>query len=133
MGHVGESIAETFQRYRVPVVSADNDRLNGWQRVQEMLRDAPDGRPWLVVHHRCRYLARTLPAAVRDPKEPEDVDTMGDDHALDALRYGAMSRRRYTDRTPPPNYSPDTVGYMLKKMREAPDRRTIRTFRRAAA
>jgi len=117
MGQVGESIAETFQRYRVPVTSANNDRLNGWQRVQEMLRPAIDGMPWLLVHPRCRYLIRTIPAAVRSETEPEDVDTHGDDHAIDALRYGAMSRRRFLDRTPPPVYQPGTVGAMRESMR----------------
>lgn len=91
-GQVGESILETFQRYRVPAEASNNDRKNGWQRIQELLRDAPDGQPWLQVHPSCRYLIRTLPAAVQDDHEPDDVDTEGDDHALDALRYWAMSR-----------------------------------------
>jgi len=116
-GQVGESIAETFQRYKVPVTKTDNDRLNGWQRVQEMLRVAPDGRPWLWVHPRCRYLIRTIPAMVRDAEDPEDVDTEGDDHACDALRYGAMSRRRYVDRTPPVRYADNQVGGMIQAER----------------
>jgi hypothetical protein len=33
-----------------------------------------------------------LPAAVSAKTDPDDMDTTGDDHALDALRYGAMSR-----------------------------------------
>lgn len=123
-GQVGESIAETFGRLGVPVVRSNNDRINGWQRVQEMLRPAPDGRPWLMIHPRCAYLTRTVPAAVRDKTEPEDIDTAGDDHALDALRYGAMSRRRWTT----PQYSttpqPGTVGAIVAAMK-APEHRVL--------
>ena len=90
-GQVGESILETFQRCRVPAEASNNDRVNGWQRIQELLRDAPDGDPWLLVSPECRYLVRTLPAAVQSERNPDDVDTDGDDHALDALRYWAMS------------------------------------------
>lgn len=116
-GQVGESIAETFARYQVPVTRGVNDRINGWQRVQEMLRPAPDGRPWLQVHPRCGYLKRTLPAAVRDDEEPEDVDTACDDHALDALRYGAMSRRRFANPSPIATHAPGTIGAMVASMR----------------
>lgn len=90
----GESIAETLQRVGLPMRKGDNDRKNGWQRVHEFLRVAPDGQPWLTVEAdpHCKYLRRTIAAAVSDEHEPDDVDTSIDDHALDALRYGAMSR-----------------------------------------
>src|SRR5207344_1390935 len=116
-GQVGEAIGETFARLGVPVTRSNNDRMNGWQRIQEMLRDAPDGRPWLQVERACRYLTRTLPAAVRDQTNPEDLDTAGDDHALDALRYGAMSRRRFSGRAAMPTYEPGTLGALVAAMR----------------
>lgn len=90
----GETIAETFMRppNRVPLVRADNNRNSGWQRVRELLRLRPDGSPTLVIHPSCRYLIRTLASAVSSKTDPEDVDTNIDDHAIDALRYGGMSR-----------------------------------------
>jgi hypothetical protein len=90
----GEAIAETLQRAGLPMRKGDNDRKNGWQRVHELLRLAPDGHPWLTVEDapQCTYLRRTIAAAMSDKVDPDDVDTKGDDHALDALRYGAMSR-----------------------------------------
>jgi phage terminase large subunit len=91
-GQIGESIAETFQRHGIPTMKSTNDRVNGWQRVYEMFRDAPDGEPWLTIDPGCRYLIRTLPIQVQDKTNPEDLNTQGDDHAVDALRYGAMSR-----------------------------------------
>ena len=89
----GESIAETLMRLRLPVRKSDNDRFLGWLRVHELLRAHPDGEgPWLTVDPSCKYLIRTLPAMVQDKNDPDDLDTTKDDHAVDALRYGAMSR-----------------------------------------
>ena len=90
----GEAIAETLLRVGIPMRKGDNDRKNGWQRIHELLRTAPDGQPWLTVEADpyCTYLRRTLAGAMSDKHDPDDVDTKGDDHALDALRYGAMSR-----------------------------------------
>jgi hypothetical protein len=42
----------------------------------------------------CRYLIRTLPVMTADKNNPEDIDHW-DDHACDALRYGAMSRTQF--------------------------------------
>lgn len=88
----GESIAETLLRMRLPMQRADNDRFNGWMRVRELLRAKDTTRPWLTIDPSCAYLQRTIPAQVQDRTDPEDIDTTGDDHAADALRYGAMSR-----------------------------------------
>ena len=90
----GETIAETFMRppNRIPLIRADNARSAGWQRIRELLRLRPDGNPTLIIHPDCRYLIRTLASAVSSRTDPEDVDTSIDDHAIDTLRYGAMSR-----------------------------------------
>jgi hypothetical protein len=88
----GESIAETLQRHGLPMLKGDNDRKNGWQRCHELLRMAPDGRPWLTVDVSCTYGLRSLPAQMSDKRDPDDVNTGGDDHWVDAWRYGAMSR-----------------------------------------
>lgn len=105
----GESIAETLQRHGLPMLRADNDRKNGWQRCHELLRMAPDGRPWLTVDASCVYGLRSLPAQVSDRHDPDDVNTTGDDHWVDAWRYGAMSRfvagNRKAPKTPPPPMS----------------------------
>jgi len=88
----GESVAETLARYRLPMVKGDNDRLNGWQRCHELLRLAPDGFPWVTVDVACKYGVRTVPAQQSDQTNADDLDTNGDDHWVDAFRYGAMSR-----------------------------------------
>jgi hypothetical protein len=81
------SIAGTYAEAGLPVKRANNDRLYGASLVADKLRVRADGRPRLYVYSTCRYLIKTLPALVRDPSRPEDVDTKGDDHGYDALRY----------------------------------------------
>jgi len=117
----GEAIAETLARRPIglPMKKGDNDRLNGWQRVHELFRLAPDGRPWLTIDESCTYLRRTIPAARSDKTDADDLDTNGDDHALDALRYGAMSRPSPTRIVLDRGYSPKSAGALFAKAREA--------------
>jgi len=111
----GASISEALGCGFVP---ADNDRFNGWSRCHQILRDDPQGAPWLTVSPDCRYLIRSIPAAKSDKHNPDDVDTTMDDHALDAWRYGAMSRpapRVGSVRVIPPPGSPAAI---MAKLRE---------------
>lgn len=110
---VGQAIAETLGYYGVPITGADNDRFNGWARCHALLRQAPDKTPWLQVHPDCRYLIRSIAGAVSDDKDPDDVDTTTDDHALDAWRYGAMSRPHPGLATKAKkHYAPGTMGHL---------------------
>lgn len=83
-------IADEFQRAGVHFEPARKaDRVSGWQRLRRLLADCgkPD-RPGLYVSRACRYWWLTAPYAGRDLKRPEDVDSSGADHGLDAMRYG---------------------------------------------
>lgn len=95
----GETILETLRRRGLPVRRSDNDRVNGWARVHQFLRESPEGRPWLTVSPNCVYGIRTMPAQIQSKEDPDDLNTNKDDHWADALRYGAMSR--------PASYQPD--------------------------
>lgn len=68
-------------------------RVARWTQIKTALdfdRDR-EGRvtrqPQLRVFSTCRNLIRTLPAMVHDKHKPEDLDTKGEDHAVDALGY----------------------------------------------
>lgn len=91
-GHTGEDYSETFARCGVPLIPADNDRVMGWGRLRHWFRLAPDGLPWIMFHPRCVTCIRTIPGLVRDKSDPDDVDTNGEDHAPDTIRYGIMAR-----------------------------------------
>lgn len=93
----GPSIAERMNRRGVLWRPADNKRvpghgaMGGWDQVRARLRG--DGeKPALLIFDTCRELIRTLPALQHDSGRPEDVDTEGEDHAADELRYACMSR-----------------------------------------
>jgi len=66
---------------------ANNDRINGWQIMRDWLSIAPDGLPYWQVTSNCKNLIRTLPELIHDDLHVEDVDTEGEDHSGDAMRY----------------------------------------------
>lgn len=102
-GHSGEDYAETFGNNGVRLLKADNDRVMGWGRLRHWLRNAPDGYPWILFHSRCVTCIRTIPALIRDEGDPDDVNTSGEDHAADAVRYGVMARptpTKFTNNSP---------------------------------
>jgi hypothetical protein len=107
----GPSIAEALGCGCVP---ADNDRFNGWMRCHQTLRNDAAGVPWLQVHPDCRYLIRSIPSAKSDKADPDDVDTTSDDHALDAWRYGAMSRQAAKRTMAPKTYPKGTPGAIMQ-------------------
>src|SRR5262245_10743139 len=88
----GESYMETLTRRGIACRKGDNDRRNGWARVHALLRPDAEGIPWLTVSPECKYTIRTCPAQMSDKRDPEDIDTTGDDHAMDETRYFAQSR-----------------------------------------
>jgi hypothetical protein len=116
----GESIMETLQRRGLPMRPSDNDRFSGWARCHELLQEAPDGTPWLTIEPSCRYLIRSIAGAVSHPKDPDDVDTNSDDHALDAWRYGAMSRPSPSQKAGRPPLPRNAVGNLLRDVMSRP-------------
>lgn len=88
----GESIAETMLKEGLKLIPADNDRMNGLARVREILKKAPDGKPWLQVFSSCVDTIRTIPSLPYDLRKVEDVDTDAEDHCYDQMRYFLMSR-----------------------------------------
>ena len=104
----GPSIAE---RMDLGFRHADNARvgrlgaMGGWDQVRERLKG--DGeRPMVYFFSTCTHIIRTLPALQHDKHRAEDVDSDGEDHAPDALRYGCMSRPMVKDAlgTPKPRF-----------------------------
>ncbi len=73
---------------------AETARVTGWQRIFNMLNNAVEPKPeeprLLFVKGACPHLVRTIGTCPRDLKKIEDLDTKGEDHALDALRYAVM-------------------------------------------
>lgn len=95
-GEKFDSIADDWKDSFNLVLKGDNARVNGWRLVRQMLdwTKAPDGdvlvAPRLKIFTTCHNLIRTLPDLKVNENLVEDVDSDGEDHAADALRYGLM-------------------------------------------
>ncbi len=119
-GHTGESIAETFARFGVPLQKGDNEREIGWQRLRHFLVNAPDGDPWLQWHPSCVYAVRSISTLVSDKNHLDDVDTTGDDHAGDATRYGVMARPMPSSATYVAPAADGSIAQLRAKNRQKP-------------
>ena len=105
----GEATGVLFERQRVYWERGDNARLDGKMQVHHRLAFDKDGRPMLYVFDTCRHFIRTVPSLVYDETHVEDVDTDGEDHAYDMLRYVCMKNPiapRIKIRTEIPAYDP---------------------------
>ncbi len=94
----GPSHAERMAKAGVLWQPADNKRvakagaIGGWDQVRGRLKGDADGNPMMVFFSTCTEAIRTIPVLQHDQARAEDLDTEGEDHAADAVRYGAMSR-----------------------------------------
>lgn len=137
-GMQGESVAETFAMHGVPCTRADDDRLQGWQRMHEYLAEAPDGLPYWQIFETCTNLIRTLPALVYDDHRVEDVSDECEDHAAESCRYALMSRPSVKAKTglAPDDWTPKrapkgTVNEIIERLkREHEEEQEMRMWQR---
>ena len=59
-------------------------------QVHHRLAFDENGWPMLYVFSTCKHFIRTVPNLVYDEKDVEDIDTDGEDHIYDELRYVCM-------------------------------------------
>lgn len=90
----GKSMAELFMVNGVPIIKADNNRVQGWLQVKEFLMDGEDGRPGLVLFNGCKGLIEDIQNIQTDEKNPNDCAKQPHDitHGPDSLRYFCVSR-----------------------------------------
>lgn len=90
----GETIYQLIQAglgQRINMQKAMNARVPGWLKCREWMGMAPDNRPWIQISPNCENLIRTIPTAIHDEKDPEDIDSLCEDHAIESMRYGIVS------------------------------------------
>ncbi len=88
----GESIAYQMSKEGVYFNKGDNARLAGKMQLHRRLAFDSSSRSFIYFTRACRNTIRTLPTLVYDSVCPEDVNTSGEDHIYDALRYFLMLR-----------------------------------------
>jgi len=91
----GPSIAEMMMVAGCGWLRGDNARQAGWEQMRKRLAAEP---ALLLFHDSCEHTIRTLPYLQHDDKNPEDLDTDAEDHAVDETRYAAMSRPAIKDK-----------------------------------
>lgn len=82
----GEYGCDTMAENGVPIISANKDRINGWNLLRQFLKEER-----IVWFSTCNNAIRTIPTLVHDKNKPEDLQKGGDDHCADSIRYGIMS------------------------------------------
>lgn len=109
-----ETAAEIFERHGVTgLIQAAKERVVGWNDVHMYLRYDIHTPAKLQIFSTCVNLIRTLPLLQHDILHPEDIDTRGEDHAADELRY--LLRTLREGKAPKPL---NKVEQRLKQMRE---------------
>lgn len=112
-----ESIGALMERERVYFEKGDHARIDGKMQIHHRLAFDEDGVPMLYVFDTCKHFIRTVPNLVYDESNVEDIDTDGEDHIYDELRYVAMRNPispRPSRKPEPKPYNPlddDTPAY----------------------
>ncbi len=83
------AVSELFRREGVHFwPSVKGRRTLRLPKLRELMQAAGSGtRPGLFVSARCAYFLNTVPYLGRSTRNPEDCQTDGPDHALDAASY----------------------------------------------
>lgn len=91
-GSKGESAADTALKYGIYFDPGVNDRIPGWMQVHYRLAFDKAGFPMMYVFNTCKAFIRTIPTLQYSQHRPEDLDTEGEDHVADEVRYMCMTR-----------------------------------------
>lgn len=112
-----ESIGALMERERVYFEKGDHARIDGKMQIHHRLAFDEEGKPMLYVFDTCKHFIRTVPNLVYDESNVEDIDTDGEDHIYDEMRYVAMKNPispRPSRKPEPKPYNPlddDTPAY----------------------
>ena len=88
----GESIADVAAKHQVFFQPGDHKRIPGWMQMHYRLAFDENGFPMMYIFSNCKAFIRTIPLLQYDEHKPEDLDTDGEDHVADEVRYFCMSR-----------------------------------------
>ena len=87
----GEEVTSSYDQYinqGVLLHKGDNSHANKTRKMHAILADLYDGLPGLIIFDTCPHAIRTIPALMRDPKNPEDLLDGQEEHSFDAIAYG---------------------------------------------
>ena len=113
-GGQGPSTAEVFSQYGLFLSPGDPSRKLKIRQFRERLRvsEDKDELPMMMVYETCKEFLRTVPMLLYSEKNPEDIDTRGEDHCYDAACHICMARPLE------PSISPDKMSPMHRRLEE---------------
>lgn len=88
----GPSIYEAAEKCGVYFDPGDNQRIPGWMQMHYRFSFDENGYPMMYIFSNCTACIRTVPTLIYDLYQVEDLDTEGEDHVADEMRYFCMSR-----------------------------------------
>lgn len=91
-GSRGVSVAEMAQRNGVYFQKGVNERMPGWMQMHYRMTFDENGIPMMYIFRTCKAFIRTIPALTYSETHVEDLDTEGEDHVADEVRYMCMAR-----------------------------------------
>lgn len=98
----GKSAADLFRENGVPLIKANNDRIQGWYNLKEWLKPYKDEQEIETAHivffRNCKNITRCLPQLQMDERNPNDVANEPHEitHGPDAIRYYCAGKPRAT-------------------------------------
>ena len=78
-----------------------------------------EGFAMMYVFSNCRAFIRTIPTLLYDTSKPEDLNTDGEDHVADEVRYFCMSRPISPRSAEPDDYKTNPLRMFLDIPRES--------------
>ena len=88
----GKSVADVAADHGVFFTKGDHERIAGWMQVHYRFAFDDKGFPMMYIFSNCKAFIRTIPLLQYDEHKVEDVDSDGEDHVADEVRYFLMSR-----------------------------------------
>ncbi len=87
----GISVADVAESFGVYFEKGDNNRIPGWMQVHYRLQFDENEIPMMYIFSNCEGFIRTMPSLVFSKTHAEDLDTDGEDHIADEVRYMCMA------------------------------------------
>lgn len=111
----GETISEIYIRNGVMVEPSPKGRLAGWVLMHNYLRSTLEEQPRIQFFKTCHNAIRTIPSLVHDKKNPEDLDSNGEDHSADSISYGLQML--HEAKSPQPKTEIEQILWKAKQQR----------------
>lgn len=86
----GQSIEDMMAKEGVFFSMGDHQRLPGKMQFHYRFAFDKNGIPMMYVFNNCRHFIRTIPTLIYDSMNVEDIDSTGEDHIYDCVRYVLM-------------------------------------------